>query len=137
MINLPPSLEDEGGIEFAPDGGIAVGPRFRALEAAWMAGIAAMVRAGAPVIIDEVFLGGAESQQRWARALDGLEVLWVAVRCDRAGAAGRELARGDRVTGMAAAQAEIVHRGVACDLSVDTTTTEALPCAQIIAAKAI
>jgi chloramphenicol 3-O phosphotransferase len=30
------------GIELAPDGEVIVGPQFRALEAAWMEGIAAM-----------------------------------------------------------------------------------------------
>jgi chloramphenicol 3-O phosphotransferase len=50
-------------------------------------------------------------------------VLWVAVRCDSAVAAGRELARGDRVRGMAMSQAEVVHQGVAYDLEVDTTHT--------------
>ena len=47
---------------------------------------------------------------------------------------GREIARGDRVTGMAAAQADLVHRGVFYDLQVDTTHTEALECARVIAA---
>jgi len=123
------------GIEFAPDGDIAVGPEFRALEAAWMAGITAMVGAGARVILDEAFLGGAASQQRWQRALGALQVVWVGVRCDGAVAAAREVARGDRVIGMAASQAELVHRGVVYDVEVDTTRTEALDCARIIAAR--
>jgi chloramphenicol 3-O phosphotransferase len=123
------------GIEFAADGEIAVGPEFRALEAAWMAGVAAMARAGARIIVDDAFLGGAASQQRWQRALDALQVLWVGVRCDSAVAASREIARGDRVTGMAAAQAILVHQGVAYDVQVDTTHTEALDCARAIAAR--
>jgi chloramphenicol 3-O phosphotransferase len=135
---LPSSLQaSDTGIGFAADGGISVGPGFRALEAAWMAGVAAMVRAGARVIIDDVFLSGPESQQRWQSALDGLAVLWVAVRCESAVAAGRELARGDRVTGMAASQAEVVHQGVFYDLEVDTTHTESMACARIIAARAV
>ena len=134
---LPASLQaSEAGIEFAADGGVNVGPEFRTLEAAWMEGVAAMARAGARVILDEVFLGGAVSQQRWQRALGGLETLWVAVRCDSAVAAGRELARGDRIRGMAVSQAELVHRGVVYDLEVDTTHAESLVCAGIIAARA-
>ncbi|MBK3590520.1 chloramphenicol phosphotransferase, partial [Streptomyces sp. MBT57] len=35
--------------------------------------------------------------------------------------------------GMAASQAELVHRGVAYDLEVDTTRTEAMACARAIA----
>jgi len=123
------------GIEFAADGAVVVGPEFRALEAAWMAGVAAMARAGARIIVDDAFLGGAASQQRWRRALDGLPVLWAGVRCDSAVAAGREIARGDRVTGMAASQAELVHRDVSYDVQVDTTHTEALECARVIAAR--
>ncbi len=134
---MPASMQaSDAGIEFAADGGVSVGSEFRTLEAAWMEGVAAMARAGARVIIDDVFLGGAVSQQRWQKALGGLDVLWVAVRCDSAVAAGRELARGDRVRGMAVSQAEVVHRGVAYDLEVDTTHTESLACARIIAAHA-
>ena len=62
-------------------------------------------------------------------------MLWVGVRCDGAVAAGREIARGDRVTGMAASQADLVHRGVTYDLEVDTTHTESMECARAIAAR--
>jgi chloramphenicol 3-O phosphotransferase len=130
---MPASMS--GGIEIAADGGVHVGPEFRRLEQAWAAGIAAMVRAGALVIVDDVFLGGAESQQWWRNVLDGLDVLWVGVRCDSLVAAGREIARGDRVTGMATAQAELAHQGVVYDLVVDTTRTESLECARTIAAR--
>jgi chloramphenicol 3-O phosphotransferase len=124
----------DAGIEFAPDGGVSVGPEFRTLEAAWIEGLTAMARAGARVIVDEVFLGGAASQQRWQQALAGLRVLWVGVRCDGAVAAGREIARGDRVPGMAESQADIVHQGVVYDLEVDTTHTESMACARTVAA---
>ncbi|GAA4915252.1 chloramphenicol phosphotransferase CPT [Streptomyces coeruleoprunus] len=124
----------DGGIVFAADGGVSVGADFRALEAAWMEGVVAMVRAGARVVIDDVFLGGAASQQRWRNALGDLPVLWVGVRCESAVAAGREIARGDRTPGMAASQAAIVHEGVSYDLEVDTTHAESLVCARTIAA---
>jgi chloramphenicol 3-O phosphotransferase len=99
-----------------------------------MEGVAAMARAGARVILDEVLLGGAAAQQRWQKKLAGLDVLWVGVRCDAAVAAGREVARGDRVRGMAVSQAEVVHNGVVYDVEVDTTHTESLECARVIAA---
>ncbi|MFF7444576.1 MULTISPECIES: chloramphenicol phosphotransferase CPT [unclassified Streptomyces] len=121
------------GISFEPDGAVSVGPEFMTLEAAWARGIAAMVHAGARVIIDDVFLGGAATQDRWRTVLDGLDVLWVGVHCEAAVAAGREIARGDRVRGMAEKQAEIVHQGVAYDVEVDTAVTESLECARIIA----
>ncbi|MFF3948618.1 chloramphenicol phosphotransferase CPT [Streptomyces sp. NPDC001902] len=134
---LPAGLRGSGagaGIGFGADGSVSVGDAFRALDDAWTAGIAAMARAGARVVVDEVFLGGPASQDRWRRALDGLEVLWVGVRCAPEVAAGREIARGDRVPGMAAAQAEAVHRGVVYDIEVDTTRMESMECARAVAA---
>ncbi|MBM7053483.1 chloramphenicol phosphotransferase CPT [Streptomyces durocortorensis] len=135
--SLPVSLRSAGeGIEFAEGGGVTIGEEFRKLEAAWREGVAAMARAGARVIIDDVFLGGPASQEPWRKALTGLHVLWVGVRCASEVAEAREIARGDRPRGMAAAQAEKVHRGVSYDLEVDTTHMESLACARTIAAQA-
>ncbi|WP_202817659.1 chloramphenicol phosphotransferase CPT [Kribbella sp. ALI-6-A] len=135
---MPPSLVDDGsGISFGDQGEVSVGDGFGALEKAWMAGIAAMARAGARIVLDDVFLGGAQSQARMRAQLDGLNVLWVGVRCDPAIAAERERARGDRTPGMAALQAEVVHEGVGYDLEVDTGTTGTPECARAIAARAV
>jgi chloramphenicol 3-O phosphotransferase len=132
---MPAKMQaSDAGIEIAADGRVSVGADFRALEAAWIEGLVAMASTGARVIVDDVFLGGAASQQRWQKALGGLAVLWVGVRCESAVAAGREVARGDRVQGMAALQADVVHQGVIYDLEVDTTHTESLVCARAIAA---
>lgn len=122
-----------GDLDIAADGGIVVGPEFRRLENAWYAGVAAMARAGAPVILDEVFLDGSASQARLAAALDGLPVRWVGVHCDVSVAAAREAARGDRVVGMAARQAELVHTGVSYDVEVDTTERSVADCAYAVA----
>lgn len=131
---LPPALRAaDGGIQFGGQGQVEVGAGFRAAEIAWITGVAAMARAGARVIIDDVFLGGASSQERVRALLDGLDVLWVGVHCDAAIAAGREIARGDRVSGMAASQAELVHEGVRYDIEVDTSHSEAIDCARAIA----
>ena len=133
---MPPALVGGGdGIGFGDQGEVSVGDEFRALESAWMAGIAAMVRAGARVVLDDVFLGGARSQARVRGQLDGLEVLWVGVRCAPEIAAARELARGDRTPGMAELQAEVVHEGVVYDVEVDTGTTESSDCARAVAAR--
>ncbi|MFG2889697.1 chloramphenicol phosphotransferase CPT [Streptomyces sp. NPDC048248] len=133
---LPPTLQDSpDGLLVAPDGQVTVGPAYRALESAWRDGIAAMARGGTGVILDEVFLGGHEGQRRWQSALEGLEVLWVGVRCDPDVAAARERARGDRVVGMAAAQADLVHKGVRYDLEVDTSAATPDACARRIAAR--
>ena len=132
---LPPSLMGPGsGIAFGQQGEVMVGAGFREIEAAWMTGVAAMARAGARIIIDDVFLGGAASQERVRAHLDGLDVLWVGVHCDPEIAVGREIARGDRPSGMAALQAELVHTGVIYDIEVDTSHTESLDCARAIAA---
>jgi chloramphenicol 3-O phosphotransferase len=135
---LPPSLADSGsGVAFGQRGEVVIGDAFRAVETAWMTGIAAMAQAGARVVLDDVFLGGAASQERTREHLKGLAVLWVGVRCDPRIAEGREIARGDRVGGMAVSQAEIVHQGVSYDVEVDTSHTESLDCARFIAARVI
>jgi chloramphenicol 3-O phosphotransferase len=135
---IPPAmLGSPDGIVFAPDGSITVGSGLRALEAAWAQGVAAMARAGAGVILDLVFLNGAVTQTRWRGVLAGLQVLWVGVKCDLLIAAAREAARGDRVPGMAALQAPVVHQGVIYDIEVDTTRTLPEDCARFIADQVI
>ena len=130
---MPPSLVGSGsGVTFGEQGEVEVGEAFHTVAAAWMSGIAEMARRGAHIIVDDVFLSGAASQDRMRVAFDGLEVLWVGVHCAPDIAAARELARGDRVGGMAASQATIAHEGVVYDLEVDTGRTEALECARVI-----
>ncbi|KIR66500.1 MULTISPECIES: chloramphenicol phosphotransferase CPT [Micromonospora] len=132
---LPPAmLGSPAGLSFGRRGEVDVGEDFLAVQHAWLVGIAAMAGAGARIVLDEVFLGGGASQERLRGYLTGLEVLWAGVRCAPAVAAGREIARGDRVIGMAATQAETVHEGVHYDVEVDTGRTESLDCARAIAA---
>ena len=129
LINSAPSSL----ISYGAQGEVVFGDQWRALETAWSRGVASMARAGAGVIIDDVFLDGAVSQQRTSEYLEGLEVLWVGVRCAPDVAAARERAREDRPAGMAAAQAEAVHRGVVYDLVVDSSTSSPEECARRIA----
>ncbi|MGZ3674288.1 MAG: chloramphenicol phosphotransferase CPT, partial [Ktedonobacterales bacterium] len=126
-------LTSDTGIEFGADGSVRPGPAFRKLEAAWMQGIAAIAQAGARIILDDVFVSGVDAQNRWRAALADVAVLWVGVRCDPAVATEREKGRGDRVTGMAALQAQMVHAGIEYDMEVDTTETPAVECARLIA----
>jgi chloramphenicol 3-O phosphotransferase len=131
---LPGRGEDaRSGIAFAADGAVTVTPAFRALEDSWYEALAAMARRGVHLILDEVFLDGARGQDRVRAALDRLDVLWVGVHCDPAVASAREAGRGDRIGGMAAAQALTVHAGVDYDVEVDTTTCAATACARQIA----
>jgi chloramphenicol 3-O phosphotransferase len=126
-------LASDIGIAFGDDGSVRPGPEFRSLESAWMQGVAGIAHAGARLILDEVFLSGVDSRNRWHAALSGLSVLWVGVRCDPAVATVREQGRGDRVAGMAMLQAQMVHAGMEYDIEVDTTATSAVECAQRIA----
>ncbi|HEX8729513.1 MAG TPA: AAA family ATPase [Ktedonobacterales bacterium] len=131
---LPASLFTRSeGLTFGENGEVRPGPEFQRLEAAWMQGIAAMARAGASIIIDDVFLSGVAARDRWRTSLAGLSVLWVGVRCAPQVAAAREQARQDRNSGMAAAQAQIVHVGMQYDLEVDTTFASPRDCAERIA----
>jgi chloramphenicol 3-O phosphotransferase len=135
VASLPARLgSGNGGVGVGPDGAIRFGADYRRAEAAWLRGLAAMVRAGARVLLDEVFTEGAADQRRRREALGGLGVLWVGVRCDPAVAAARELARGDRQVGLAALQAPVVHAGVAYDVEVDTSTASPDELAAVIAA---
>jgi chloramphenicol 3-O phosphotransferase len=125
----PSDITAGGSFGITPEGAVVVGDEFPRAEAAWYEGLAAMARAGANIVIDEVFLHGGESQHRLRSALKGVSVVWVGVRCQPAVAQVRERARGDRNIGMARDQAERVHRGVAYDVIVDTSATAADECA--------
>ena len=103
------------------DGSIEIGPGWRRAHDRWRSSVGALVRAGADVILDEVFLEGADDQRRWRHTLDGLAVTWVGVKCDVEMAAAREAARGDRVPNLARWQAGLVHEDVDYDVVVDTT----------------
>jgi chloramphenicol 3-O phosphotransferase len=119
---------------FAPDGSISVAEKFRKAEESWYEGLAAIARAGTGVVVDEVFLDGGQSQVRLHTALNGLDVLWVGVRCEPGIAETRELERNDRVLGMARSQAERVHDGVSYDIVVDTSHVSSAECARAIVA---
>jgi chloramphenicol 3-O phosphotransferase len=108
---------------------------FRRAEEFFRRGVAEMVRAGARVLIDEVFLSGPAGADRWREALAGASILWLGVRCDPAEAERRERARGDRVPGMARIQATLVHRGMHYDLELDTTATDPKSLAEALAAR--
>lgn len=133
--SLPSALRRSAdGFGVTTDGAVQVGHVFMRLQSAWMAGIGATARAGARVVVDDVFLGGAGSQDRWRAVLADLDVSWVGVRCDPAVAGRREAARPDRAPGMAALQATAVHQGVVYDVEVDTSDAGVEACARTIAA---
>lgn len=133
LINVAPASV----ISYGPHGEVILGEQWRALEAAWWSGVAAMARAGAGVIIDDVFLDGAASQRRTRHHLEGLQVLWVGVHCAPEIAAAREQARGDRPAGMATRQAAVVHRDVDYDVVVESGSATVEECARRIATRVL
>jgi len=121
----PARLLGPAGLDLADDGGVSVGPDFTAVEAHWMAGVAAIASHGGRVIVEDNFVSGPAAQHRWATALNGIETRWIGVRCAPEIAAAREATRGDRSVGMAAKQADAVHQGIHYDLVVDASSTPA------------
>ena len=109
---------------------IIVGPRFRALEAAWIEGVAAMAHAGARIMwmrsSSVVRRRSSDGRRRWARCRCCRSASGVTARSPSAG-------RSRMVTGSPGRRhpgQNAVHQGVAYDLQVDTTHTEALECAR-------
>ncbi|WP_448317237.1 chloramphenicol phosphotransferase CPT family protein [Streptomyces sp. CO7] len=90
--------------------------------------IAAMAEVGNDVVVDHVL------SEPW-RLVDCLtvlrpeSVLFVGVRCSRDELLRRERARGDRPSGLAAHQYDLVHSHGDYDLECDTTRTSARECA--------
>ncbi|MER7056067.1 MULTISPECIES: AAA family ATPase [unclassified Streptomyces] len=93
--------------------------------------IAAMAEAGNDIVVDHVL------SEPW-RLLDCLtllpaeDVLFVGVHCPLDELTRRELARGDRPSGLAAHQYERVHSHGDYDLECDTGTASPRECAQRI-----
>jgi chloramphenicol 3-O phosphotransferase len=93
--------------------------------------IAAMAEAGNDLVVDHVL------SEPW-RLIDCLtvlrpeDVLFVGVHCSREELARREEARGDRPSGLAALQYDVVHQHGDYDFECDTTTTSPRECAALI-----
>ena len=102
------------------EGAIVRGDLFMTLYAGFQSAVAALARSGVNVLLDDLTLDGIADQQRWSNALQGLDVLWVGVRCAPAIAAERESRRQSRLPGIARHQAESVHVDVRYDVEVDT-----------------
>ena len=109
-----------------------MGPVGRAAMTAHRHAAAAAARSGANLILDEVLLPGMLDD--WLALLDGLDVFMAGVRCELGELERREIARGDRVTGQARGQFDLVHAGVVYDIEVDTTQSDAEVSAAAIAA---
>jgi len=70
-------------------------------------------------------LDGSEDGTSWENrndALDGLDVVWVGIRCSAEVAEERNRTRGERFAGLARALTATVHRYARYAFEVDTTT---------------
>jgi chloramphenicol 3-O phosphotransferase len=81
--------------------------------------VSVAVRAGMNVIVDDVVIDR-ETLDSWERVLEGLEPIWVAVRCPLEIAESRESIRGDRAIGLARAQHDVVYRDISYAFDIDT-----------------
>ena len=98
---------------------LEVGAACRRLLRAYHHAVAAAVRCGLHVIVDDVVIDD-EVLRDWLDVLGELEPTWVAVRCAPELARERERQRGDRPIGMTATQTDLVHRSVPYALELDT-----------------
>lgn len=92
---------------------------------------AAIARAGINVIIDNVL-----QEPSWVlpciKAFEGLQVVFVGVRCPLEVLESREKARGDRQVGMACYQYDRVHAHKRYDVEVDTSEMTIEECVETI-----
>jgi chloramphenicol 3-O phosphotransferase len=106
------------------DGSVTVtlGPAGHRLLDGFRTSVAALLSDGHDLILDLVLFDG-DDKTRWPDALRGAEVVWVGIECALPVLEARERARGDRVPGLARAQAGSVHDGMAYDIVIDSSTT--------------
>ena len=120
---------------FLPEGKvlteIRIGPTGYRLLAGMYQAIAALARAGNPVIIDDVIYDQ-HVLQAAVEALHALPVLFVGVCCPLEVVIRREQERGNRGPGGAAAFYHLVHAHDLYDLEVNTARFSAMECAQQI-----
>jgi len=129
LVTGPGGHADAGlWFEQTPDGRrLRVGQIGRQLIDVYHQWVGVAVRSGINVIVDDVVIDR-ETYESWERILEGLEPIWVAVRCPLEVAEARELIRGDRAIGLARAQHDLVHRDISYALEIDTgelTATQA------------
>jgi len=133
LAKLPANWQEAGSERgaFASDGvrfetterglEVRVGSVGRQLFRAYQAGAAAAARAGLNVIVDDVMIDRVHLDG-WFHELSGLDVVWVGVRCSADVAGERERRRRPtRYSGLARAQADLVHRHMEYDFELDTT----------------
>ncbi len=92
--------------------------------------IAALVSCGNKVIVDTI--AHENGAQLFKPLFESFEVVYVAVRCPIEELERRELARGDRIIGLARSQVSEAHNFLPYDIEVDTHKQSAEACAALI-----
>ncbi len=92
---------------------------------------AAMAHAGNNVIIDQV-LQESSWMEPCVQAFEGLDVVFIGVRCPLDVLEAREKARGDRQAGMALYQYDRVHSHGTYDVEVDSSKLSVDECVSVI-----
>jgi chloramphenicol 3-O phosphotransferase len=121
------------GFQWSDDATIVPGPVGDRLAEGMRAAIAACARCGNDLLVDDVFIDRGWLDG-WRAALAGLEWLLVGVLAPLPVLEERERARGNRITGEARAQADVIHSGIEYDLRVDTASQSPEECARAILA---
>lgn len=137
---MPETLQEHpDGISYdvGDDGGkpvvaIAVGPVGERVLHGMRHAVAAMAAAGNDLIVDDVVF--ADGVQHYRQLLSRFDLRCVCVFAPLDVLERREAERGDRRIGLARWQFDRVHRGVAYDLRIDTSTGSPPECAAQIQA---
>jgi len=119
------------GFHWSEDGTIAPGPVGQRIAAGMRAAVAALARAGNDVVADDVFVDPGWLSA-WRAELTGIRLLLVGVFAPLHLLEERERSRGNRISGEARAQFEVIHRGVGYDITVDTSDRTPEQCARAI-----
>ena len=121
-------------VEETPDGGkyVVAGVVGERMVAGFYAAVAAVAGAGNNIIVDTL-MGDPFDATECTRHFSGLDVLMVGVHCPLAILEERELARGDRMPGLAKGELTRVHNYTNYDLEVDTSRKSPEECAEAIA----
>jgi chloramphenicol 3-O phosphotransferase len=122
------------GFLWTEDATIVPGPVGQRLAAGMRAALGMFARAGNDLLVDDVFIDRAWFDG-WRTELADLELLLVGVTAPLHVLEERERARGNRVSGEARAQVDVIHQGIEYDLVVDTSRQSPEDCAQSILAR--
>lgn len=121
------------GFQWLEDARIVPGDVGQRLAAGMRAAIAACARCGNDVLVDDVFIDR-RWLDGWRTELAGLEWLLIGLHAPPAVLEERERIRGNRITGEAQAQIDVIHSGVEYDLTLDTGSRSPEECARAILA---